>query len=264
MRFIYDAEGTGYGREMAREAIRPKPPFALGDEIMLLDGLDDLGEEYPIGYNTGPAAAMTPPFNEEYDFGVDGFQLRGFELGAADYRYTGLGVGVTRPLKARAARPIAIPLNKWSTWRVRPTRPIADSPIYHYSPQMDGLGDAASDRASALAVASGIHDTCRGACGLLTSPTDRNQCLAGCDTAYAAAQTVIAAAIPAGTPPGSSTPPASADAIRAKLAQLDQTAHAAQVQAGQAPAEDHTVLYVGAAVAVVALGIGAFVLLRRA
>lgn len=96
-RFIFDAGGTGFSREAAGSLL--SEPEAdqyiqgLGDEIMLLEGL-----EYPVGYDTGPAGAFSPPWNgsTDYDFGVDGFSLKGFQLGAGtlsqnnQYKYVGL------------------------------------------------------------------------------------------------------------------------------------------------------------------------------
>lgn len=247
MRFVYDAEGTGFGRKAAASLIDEPSADAylseLGDEIMLLDGLD-----YPVGYNTGRAGAMTPPWNDEstYDFGVEGFMLSGtpVRLGmlasGSDYRYTGLGNPRPRGrfgIRARMATVAA-------------------------ASGMQGLGDAAADRARALAIAGGIRATCASACGFATSPADQSMCRSGCDTAYNAAATAIEAAYGGGT---SGPTAAEAASIDAKLARLQQAADQAQTgNYAQMQGEDNTVLYVVGGVVVVGLvGVLAYMAARR-
>jgi hypothetical protein len=130
---IFDTQGTGFYKDAVRQMMdQPTIPYlsglggegALGDEIMLLSGMDDLSENYPHGFDDGPARTYTfpsPSRGTEYEFpsGPAEMGMSGMRLGGAlgdptewpkqrsryapipyrysglatppDYHYTGLG-----------------------------------------------------------------------------------------------------------------------------------------------------------------------------
>lgn len=117
---IFDTQGTGFYKRAIRQMMdQPELTYldglagnrqGLGDEIMLLEGIDDLGAAYPHGFDDGPARTYTMPTMDRgtlYDFstGPVSTGMSGAKLGAsmesnqgawprqADprWRYTGLG-----------------------------------------------------------------------------------------------------------------------------------------------------------------------------
>lgn len=109
---IFDTQGTGFYKRAARQMMAQKDiPYlsgGLGDEIMLLEGLDDLAAAYPHGYDDGPARTYTMPTMDRgtlYDFSTGPVEtgISGAHLGAPiaanqnawrqddSFHYTGLG-----------------------------------------------------------------------------------------------------------------------------------------------------------------------------
>jgi len=303
---IFDTQGTGFDTRFIREmAEQPEIGYlggglggGLGDEVMLLEGLDDLGEQYPRGYSAGPASRYTMPTTDpatHYDFagsvesrGVGESRL-GSPIGSAvrggwpapsgvgalgadpwkrtsGYRYTGLkGLGRAdyryTGLGAQRER-------QGGAW--------ARSQGYKYTGlrglgkvdyRYTGLGDAASDRASALAVATTVRDIGLAACGALTDAGAQSGCRAGVNGAFLVAQTAINAATTGPSATGTSTTAPTCDAacIQNKLDQIARsqtTQSAAVVPPGtyREPPADNTQMYVIGGIAVVALLAGLYIM----
>jgi hypothetical protein len=243
--FIFDAGGTGFSRKMAARLIdAPRDTSFLdglgdiGDEIMMLDGLGDLGDG---AYDTGPAGSITPPWNGEtaYDFGVDGFMLRGLRGKVGGLASTKGFAGTMGNLGTRPRGRLGL----------RGRMAIREAGI-------DGLGDMSpADCSRARSIASGIANTCRSACALADTEADRQRCRAGCDTAYNAALIPIEAACAGGGTATTST--MTQEQIDAKLRQLEQQSQMAQTgqyaQMAQ-PSNTTTYLVVGGIVAVGLIG----------
>ncbi len=222
--FIFDAGGTGFSRQRAADLInqpsRDQYLSELGDEVMLLDGLAD----YPVGYDTGEAAAYSLPWNEEsYDFGIDGFMFGEFSLGSHVGGHRGFS-GMGDLGDAAQDRMIAT---------------------------------------SAANVSKGVCDTgCRIGFARADQATQLAQCLAGCQGAYSAAIEVINAAT--ALPPGTQTSPADRAAIDAKMRQFQQESQMTRTGQMPIVQEDNTMVYVAVGVGVLAaLGIGAYFVMRN-
>ena len=132
---IFDTQGTGFFKKAARQMMaQPEIPYLsglagegwLGDEIMLLSGIDDLGAAYPHGFDDGPARTWTMPSPDrstmyQFDTGPVETGMSGARLGAS---VGSLGDG-------------------WPKQRPRNEKPpfhftgFGTPPDYHYS----GLGD---------------------------------------------------------------------------------------------------------------------------
>lgn len=264
MEMIFDTQGSGFLKPGVRQMMsQPEAPYlsgGLGDEIMLLEGLD---ASWPHGYSDGPAAAWTMPTGDpttEYNFdpevdlsGISGSRLgapvqssawgraaRKYDytgLGRADYKYTGLGRGFPMGKRGR----------------------------YAYTGLGGGLGTVESDRAIATQIATAALNLCNGLCGA-ADLNARAGCRTACQSAYDTAMIAVTAAYPpgAGTPSG---PPAPTDAERAAIqAKLDRIAEAASTAGGAAPPppadsgiSTNTLLILG----LVGVGvIGAYVILK--
>lgn len=235
---IFDTQGTGFYKGAVAQMMAQKEltfldglggaggrSGGLGDEIMLLAGLDDLGAAYPHGFDDGPARTYTMPTSDRstnYDFqtGPMDIGLNGARLGPAineladgwprqgakpNFRYSGLA-GPGWPSQG------AEPSFRYSgLGRVR--RPIRPN-RYRYS-GLDALGGARED---ATAIAASTRDACTAGCSALTDAGARAACNAACGIAYTIAASAINAAYPAGTPTGA-PPTGGCDAacIEAKL-----------------------------------------------
>jgi hypothetical protein len=228
-RFAFDAAGTGFSRQAASALINQPPADqyiqGLGDEIMLLEGL-----EYPVGYDTGRAAAFSPPWNgqSDYDFGVDGFSLKGFSLSDGGLR---------------------------------------QAPGYRFVGLSGGLGGmSARDCATATSIATSVKGVCEAACSAAHSPTDQQLCRAGCATAYNAAMIPINMECAGGGSTTGTTDPATRAAIEAKLAQLEeqqrlaQSGQYAQMAATTGP---NYVMIAGGVAAVGVIGLLAYFAMRN-
>lgn len=289
---IFDTAGTGFDRNAIREMMeQPEAVYldglkgnGLGDEIMLLEGLDDVA---PHGYSDGPAMNFTLPTGDpwtDYNFqeGVDLSGLSADQLGAPvqrsgwpvasgkeDYRYTGLGradyryTGLGRaqwPVNPLAGAPW--PVNQLAGGR--PGWPTKGKPSYRYTGldrvdyRYTGLGDAASDARTATAIANSALSLCRVPCNLLSTPTERNTCNAGCQAAYDAAVAAITAAYPVTTPgaPVTATPMDEA-AIRAKLDRIAGAGTATTTPPPAAPSSgvDTNTLLIGGLVVAGLIGV---------
>ena len=122
MQMIFDTQGTGFYKNAVREMMeQPVITFlsgldgdgSLGDEIMLLSGIDDLAENHPHGFDDGPARTWTMPSSDRgtmYQFphgpaelGSGGNRLGGVigdladwprerpRMARPDFKYQGLG-----------------------------------------------------------------------------------------------------------------------------------------------------------------------------
>lgn len=265
---IFDTQGTGFYKKAVRQMMaQPELTFlgsagggnGLGDEIMLLEGLDDLAAAYPHGYDDGPARTYTMPTMDRgtlYDFtnGPVDVSLSGSRLGASvnqnqgawprrgreNWNYTGLGAGWPSERRPAMYRFTGPKLGQVSVRRGR----------YAYTGLM-GLGDAQSDARTAMLIAEQTAALGRAACNTITNTTDKARCNAGVDAALAAARASIVAgygtdgtyAPPSGTPAPSQ---ATADQIAEKL---NQQAQQTGVESPMAR-EDNTMLYVGGILAV--------------
>lgn len=244
---IFDTQGTGFYKRAARQMMAQKEitflgdvgRSGLGDEIMLLEGLEDFGSMYPHGYDDGPARTYTMPTMDRgtlYDFstGPVSTGMSGARLGAsvgsnqgawpriADprWRYTGLDGGwpkqesrYSNP-KFRFTGPSLTGLRGANIRRGR----------YAYTGLQGGFGDAQSDARTAMSTAQTIRDTGMAACSLITNTADKARCEAGVTAAYSAARTAIVAGYGTdGTyaPSGgsSATPQATPEQIAEKLRQ---------------------------------------------
>lgn len=225
-RFIFDAGGTGFSREAAGSLLSQEPADqyiqGLGDEIMLLEGL-----EYPVGYDTGPASAFSPPWNgsTDYDFGVDGFSLKGFQLGAGTLSQNGQ---------------------------------------YKYVGLDRRLGDLSGNECEvASGIQQGICAAGPAACAAIPDPTGRNQCL----QALQGVCGVAGGAINAACSSGSADNAAQQAALQAQIARLEQLQaqyniqNQNQNQQNQGPST--TTLIVGGIAAVGVLGLLAVIALRK-
>lgn len=237
---VFDTQGTGFYKRAARQMMAQKEITflgesrggGLGDEIMLLSGIDDLGTMYPHGYDDGPARTYTMPTMDRgtlYDFstGPVSTGMSGARLGAsvdsnqgawpriADprWRYTGLGAQPGWPVQQsrysrRTFRFTGPSLTGLRGANIRRGR-------YAYTGLQGGLGDAQSDARTAMAIAQTTRDTGRAACSLITNTRDKARCEAGVEAAFSAARAAIVAGYGTdGTyaPSGSSTPPSAATA----------------------------------------------------
>lgn len=230
---IFDTQGTGFYKKAVRQMMAQEeipylsglsgPGRGLGDEIMLLEGLDDLGAMYPHGYDDGPARTYTMPTSSDgtlYDFSTGQVEtgMSGANLGASvnsnqgawprqanqSWNYTGLGAGWPRQESRYLPR----------TYRYTGVSGLRGASIkrgrYAYTGLMS-LGDAQSDARTAMMIAETTKTLGLAAAGAITDPGQRAATIAGINAAYAAARVSIVAAYgtdgtypaPAGTPPPS-------------------------------------------------------------
>lgn len=224
-RFIFDAGGTGFSREAAGSLL--SQPAAdqyiqgLGDEIMLLEGLD-----YPVGYDTGPAGAFSPPWNgsTDYDFGVDGFSLKGFQLGAGTLSQNGQ---------------------------------------YKYVGLDRRLGDLSGNECQvAQGIQQGVCAAGPAACAAIPDPAGRNQCLQALQGVCGVAGGAINAACTSGTAsaPNAAQQAALDDALR-RIQELQDRYNIEQNRQNQGVS--NTTLIVGGIAVVGVLSLLAVVALRR-
>ena len=227
---IFDTQGTGFYKKAVRQMMAQEEiPYlsglsgqggGLGDEIMLLEGLDDLGAMYPHGDDDGPARTHTMPTSSDgtlYDFSTGPVEtgMSGANLGASvnsnqgawprggnpSWNYTGLGAGWPRQQSRYLPRTYRYTgLQGASIKRGR----------YAYTGLMS-LGDAQSDARTAMMIAETTKSLGLAAAGAITDPGQRAATIAGINAAYAAARIAIVASYgtdgttpaPAGTPPPS-------------------------------------------------------------
>lgn len=228
---IFDTQGTGFYKEAVRQMMAQEeipylsglsgPGGGLGDEIMLLEGLDDLGSMYPHGYDDGPARTYTMPTSSDgtlYDFSTGPVEtgMSGANLGASvnsnqgawprqanqSWNYTGLGAGWPRQESRYLPR-------KYQYTGVSGLRGASiKRGRYAYTGLMS-LGDAQSDARTAMMIAETTKTLGLAAAGAITDPGQRSATIAGINAAYAAARVAIVASYgtdgtypaPAGTPP---------------------------------------------------------------
>jgi hypothetical protein len=262
---IFDTQGTGFDKKHVRQMMEPsKVPFVeglgdggLGDEIMLLDGLDDT--PFPHGWSDGPARNFTLPsqdpttdynFDPEVDLSgglsasrlgapvarsgwpavKDPERFRYSGLGRADYRYTGLGRADYRYTGLGRADYRYTGLGaQGGGWPQ-----MQKDPRFKYT-GLDGFGTVDGDRAIATQIATAALNLCNGLCAAASGASAQASCRTGCQTAYDTAMIAVTAAYPpgAGTPAG---PPAPTASERAAIqAKLDRIAGTASSYGGAAP-----------------------------
>lgn len=275
---IFDTQGTGFYKRAARQMMAQKEiPYlsgGLGDEIMLLEGLDDLAAAYPHGYDDGPARTYTMPTMDRgtlYDFSTGAVEvgLSGSRLGAPlaanqnawrqddSFRYTGLGAQPGWPAQQ----------SRYAKRRYRFTGPkLGQVNInrgrYAYT-GLNALGDAQSDARMAMLTANGIKTAGLLVCNALNTEADKRTCRSGVESAFEMSRAAIVAAFGTDgtTPaPGGSTGPTPAEqaAIDAALnRQADRSGVDRPIET-----EDNTMLYVGGAVAVVAVLAAAYIIAK--
>jgi len=219
---IFDTDGTGFYKRAVRQMMAQKEiPYlsglgggaGLGDEIMLLSGLDDVGAMYPHGYDDGPARTYTLPSPDrrtDYDFpsgpvdlGMSGTRLGQplSDLGAGwpkqtrhhQYRYTGFG-------KLSAGWPAE---QKQHSYRYTGLGAGWPAEQKKHSYRYTGLGAPASAFAAAAA-AEAAHVACVAGCAIVGAP-----CTVACDLAYNEAQAAI------------QSPSCDADCQRQKILAID-------------------------------------------
>lgn len=214
---IFDTDGTGFYKKAIRQMMAQEEiPYlsglggstGLGDEIMLLSGVDDVGAMYPHGFDDGPARTYTlpsPDRSNDYDFpsgsvemGLNGMRLgqpladlsagwpkstrhKSYHytgLGKADYHYTGLGAGW--------------PEQKNPSYRYTGLAAGWPAEQKKHSYRYTGLGLTSQAGAVALAAAQAARATCVAACSALGP--GQPPCSAACEAAYAQASQAITSA----------------------------------------------------------------------
>ena len=329
-RFIYNTQGTGISHEQIRRLERTQPGAGtyigadmsdghpLGDEIMLLEGIDDLADNPLAGLGFVGSGNYVSRGYDMSEFSTSMHELPAERRAGRDFNPFGLGSSPARGRAGRDFNPYGLGQSTLerrrrevsrfgARKRARPdlfigpsflpfggerleslstgaeTYPGTPGPETFFASAhagntepyerwegtprpgswLNGLGDVASDRATAMAIANAGKEFCMLPCTAADISTqERATCRGACNAAYATAVVAITAGYGA---PGSGAPPpspAAAAAIQAKLDALQAEADARHEDPGQPPVaggmSTTTMVLIGGAAL---LGVGLIVVL---
>jgi len=200
---IFDTQGTGFYKDAVRQMMnQPEISFlgeagggsGLGDEIMLLEGLDDLAAAYPHGYDDGPARNYTMPTMDRgttYDFAAGPV-----EVGGMDGSRLGASVNSNQGAWPRRADPLYryTGLGNQPGWPARKPRFARSADRTAMSGLGSGLGNAQqNDARTAMMIANTTKSLGLAACGFITNAGDQRTCTAGINAAFEASRMAIVA-----------------------------------------------------------------------